>query len=226
MENLFSLINFEILGKLVVVFFLIIAALLLLILLIVYYTIKTGKILFPNLLLLLIDAFYTPLTILTSFLGLKEDLIDRIAVELRNAINYRDFENTSLKDRIVLAPQCMRALECRAVLDPKNGFRCRECGGCRLSTLVSICREVGVEIFIIPGGSFAKRILISKRPKAVLGIGCFPELYEGMLNAKIAGIPSQGVPLTHAGCVGTDVDLDEVLRRLFMGTEVVCPSME
>jgi len=78
---------------------------------------------------------------------------------------------------------------------------------------------LGIRVFVVPGGTFAKRVLISARPRAVVGVACYPNLHEGMLNAKLAGIPAQGVPLKKTGCINTIVDFDELLIKLFAGTD-------
>jgi hypothetical protein len=51
------------------------------------------------------------------------------------------------------------------------------------------------------------------RPKAVVGVACYSNLHEGMLNAKLMGVPAQGVPLTTTGCVNTTVDREEIIRK-------------
>jgi hypothetical protein len=153
---------------------------------------------------------------LLSFFQIDPTLIDRVSVEIGNALNYPDFVATKIEERVLLMPQCIRSTDCPAKLSPLDGINCMECGKCVIGELSVICKELGIRIYISPGGTFSKRILMYSRPKAVIGVACFPNLHEGRLNAKLAGVPAQGVPLTTAGCVNTSVDIEEIIDKCKM----------
>jgi len=164
---------------------------------------RTHRIIFPNLVLFLLSVFEEPLRRLLSFFHVDPTLVDRVSVEIGNAVNYPAFARTKLEERVLLLPQCIRSPDCPAKLSPLEGIKCVECGRCEIAKLSAVCKELGISLYISPGGTFAKRILMYNRGqvKAVVGVACYPNLHEGLLNVKLVGIPAQGVPLkTTGGC--------------------------
>jgi len=205
----------ETIGKIVILFTIAFVVLLALALFFCSFTLHTKKIIFPNFVLFIISLLYEPLRRLLSFFCVDPALIDRVSVEIRNALNYPDFAATSMEERVLLLPQCIRSAECPAKLNSVDGIQCMECGKCVIAELSAVSKELGIRMFISPGGTFTGRILMHSRPKAkaVVGIACYRNLHEGMLNAKLMGIPAQGVPLPTLGCVTSPVDYEETLKN-------------
>jgi len=206
----------EAVGKIAILLALAFVVLLALALFFCAFIFHTKRIIFPNLVLFMISLLYEPLRRLLSFFRVDPVLIDRVSVEIRNALNYPAFLVTELEDRVLLLPQCIRSTECPAKLSSLDGIKCMECGKCAIGELSVICKELGIRLYISPGGTFTGRIIIHSRPKAVVGVACYPNLYEGMLNAKLMGVPAQGVPLTTVGCVNTTVDCEEIINKCKM----------
>lgn len=206
----------EAIGRVIIILSMAFVVLILLALLFCSFTLRTKKIILPNFILFIITLLYEPLRRLLSFFRVDPSLIDRVSVEIRNALNYPDFAATSMEERVLLLPQCIRSTECPAKLNPVDGIHCVECGKCVIAELSAICKELGIRMYISPGGTFTARILIHSRPKAkaVVGVACYPNLHEGMLNAKLLGVAAQGVPLTTPGCVNTSVDHEEIINKL------------
>ncbi len=74
-------------------------------------------------------------------------------------------------------------------------------------------------MYVVPGGTFVRRIIEQSRPKAVLGVGCFADLIEGMKAAEMAGIIPQGVLLDTLGCIETVVQWNVLRQKLYLGLE-------
>lgn len=206
----------ETIGRLVVIFATVFVVLIVVALLFCAYTVHTKKIIFPNFLLFIISLLYEPLRRLLSFFHIDPALIDRVSVEIRNALNYPDFACTKLEERVLILPQCIRSTECPAKLSSVDGIHCIECGKCVIGELSASCKDLGIRMYISPGGTFTGRILMQSRAKALIGVACYPNLYEGGLNAKLAGVPAQGVPLTTPGCINTSVDYKEIINKCKM----------
>jgi len=115
---------------------------------------------------------------------------------------------------MVIMPQCLRDLECPAQLDPNLGLACKRCGRCVVDKIRGL--NGTNKIYISPGGTFSVRILETEQPRAVLGVACPRDLFEGMAVCHTLRIPVQGVTLLRYGCVATDVDLGEVTKTLLM----------
>lgn len=203
----------EAVGRIAILLAVAFAVLLALALFFSIFVLLTKRIIFPHLVLFMISLLYEPLRRLLLFFRVDPTLVDRVSVEIRNALNYPSYSATELEDRVLLLPQCMRSIECPAKLNPLDGIKCTACRKCEIGRLSAICKELGVRMYISPGGTFTKRILMYSRPKAVIGVSCYPNLNEGMLNANLMGVAAQGVPLTTPGCVNTAVDVEEIINK-------------
>ncbi len=208
----------ETLGRIIVTGIIVFVILILVALIFFVVIFFTRRVILPKIALFMITLMHEPLCRMLSFFGVDPTLVDRVSVEIGNAVNYPAFVSTKLEERALLMPQCVRSIDCPAKLSALEGIKCIECGKCEIAKLSAICRELGISLYISPGGTFTKRIILysAGRIKAVVGVACYPNLYEGMLNVKIAGIPAQGVPLKTTGCMNTTVDTQEIIAKCKM----------
>ncbi len=170
-----------------------------------------------RILLVISDLLYIPSKKTVSLLGGNDSMIDIVGIELRNMLLKKRFAEVPYKDRVVILPQCLRDLNCPAKFSSIEGARCTGCGKCKIFNISKKADELGYKgAYIAPGGGFVKRIIKKAKPKAVLGVGCPYEVNWGMLEISDKGLPCQGVILLGSGCVGTDVDLEEVFTVMEM----------
>jgi hypothetical protein len=113
--------------------------------------------------------------------------LDRTCIMLHNQLEFPAYAAVPVEKRVVILPQCLRHPDCPA-------------------------RQI--RVFISPGGTFAKRLLVSQQPVAVLGVACPNDLIQGLRATARLGIPAQGVALTKTGCVETEVNFELVKERL------------
>jgi len=140
-------------------------------------------------------------------MGVEETELLQLYVEAKNRSLFENFAATPYNERVVLLPQCLRAKDCPAELG-KYGYECRQCGKCDVSRIVELTKELGYKgVFILPGGSLAKKILSELKPKASLGVACFKELVLGSFLCEKMGVVGQGFALLKDGCINTLVDL-------------------
>jgi hypothetical protein len=207
---------FEILGMILTAFFLIVGLILLVAILLILYSVKTKKVLFPGFILFVLDFLYYPLKILTERIGLKKGYIDMISNDMRNFINYKELSKIPFEDRILLLPQCLRKRDCPAILDSMKGFKCKNCGRCGVGDLISFCDERNIRVFIVPGGSFVKKVIKLSKPKAIIGVGCHIELREASLVLDYLKIPGRGINLEKDGCIETKVNYEKIKKALII----------
>jgi len=125
------------------------------------------------------------------------------------------FSKTPLAGRLLIVPQCLRAVGACKAEERSMEYLCGRCGACKISKMADRVEELGcMGIRILKGGSAIGRILQDLAPAAVLGVACDLEGALGMLEADRRGMPVQFIPLLRDGCADTDVDLDEVLDTL------------
>ncbi|MEM0359744.1 MAG: DUF116 domain-containing protein [Candidatus Diapherotrites archaeon] len=148
-------------------------------------------------------------------LGLSERWINYTHVEVRNRLNELEYKNTPYNERILFLPHCLRnSKECKATYT-EEGLQCKGCGKCKLKDLIEMGKKRGYRAcFVCPGGSMVQALIEKYKPKAVLGVCCFVEAQIAFENLKGKGIGVQAVLLSKAGCVDTDINLEEVREKM------------
>jgi hypothetical protein len=68
----------------------------------------------------------------------------------------------------------------------------------------------GYDVYVVPGGACAERILKDGKYEGVVGVACGMELKMGLGPLRKLGIHGQGVILTKNGCVNTSLDLQNL----------------
>jgi len=132
--------------------------------------------------------------------------------------------NTS--ERILLLPHCLRKSETCQAKYTKHGLECCGCNPeCPVNRLSQAAVKLGYKgICVAPGGSLAVNYIKEIRPKAIVAVACQKELEEGIQDVRkmgsedISAIPIVVVPLSKDGCIDTEVDEEEALEMIALGS--------
>jgi hypothetical protein len=129
--------------------------------------------------------------------------------------------------RVVLLSQCLRPSQtCPGKFD-KKGLVCPEdCSeDCVLGRLRKSALGLGYSgVCIAAGGAMALRFVKEHNPQAIVAVACDKELEEGVCGVRemFEGgeeIPAVViVPLLKDGCVDTEVDEEQVLEAITLGS--------
>ncbi len=204
-------IPYELLGK-VFVYAAIVAFIgLMLALILGAYSFKQRKILFPNFVLFILYLFYSPAKWICGAFQIRETLVDEILIEVRNAVMRNAFIHNKGK-RVLFLPQCLRHGDCTAKCHPIFGYECKRCGKCSIGKISKAADDLGFTTFVVPGGSFIKKIIKQFKPSSCIGVACYTELSEAM--EEVSFMPVQGVCLLKDGCFETSVDVNEVIKTM------------
>lgn len=156
----------------------------------------------------ILDFFYLPIKyFFYKFSDPKK--LDKWMVSLKNIAHRNDFHKT--KNRIILAPHCMRSMDCPAH-STKEGIQCVSCGKCVFEKLGKDAQKYGYRLYIITGSSFVKHILHDETIDGALLIACDYELIKVMQALKGTKIVTYGISMLNDGCYNTEVDYDKVTR--------------
>ncbi len=206
---------YPIIGQIVVyLFFMFIIATIVIAMLALYYF-KTGRSPSPNILLsglLILEGHVKAFFRLT---GLDDSIIDNVVIQLQNKISLRQFNTHSPTKTAIFYPQCLRSIDCTAKLSPE-GIQCVNCGRCEMGAAKKIMEERGYNVFIVPGSSFIKRMILKYDIKAIVGIGCTSEIKSGLEFCHRFGLPAIGMVLDKDGCISTTLDWDVFYDTLDM----------
>ncbi|HOG74376.1 MAG TPA: DUF116 domain-containing protein [Methanofastidiosum sp.] len=207
---------FDILGLILTIILIVIGIILFIAAIFIAYSAKTKKVIFPGFILFVLDFLYYPLKTLTEKLGFRKGYIDILSNDMKNFVNYKGLSKIPFNERILLLPQCLRKMDCPATLSSLRGFECIKCGKCEIGDLIDFCDGMDLQVFIIPGGSFVKKIIKLTKPKAIIGVGCHIELREGSLVLDYLKVPGRGISLEKDGCIETKVDYEKIKKALLI----------
>lgn len=147
---------------------------------------------------------------LADAVTLVEDLIE---VQVANAVQRKAFEKAHRK--ALLLPHCARSRMDRQCMADFNSsvptYKCKACKDhCLINKATELGKAKGYDVYVVPGGSCAEKILREGKYEGVVGVACGMELKLGLDPLKKLGIPGQGVILTRNGCASTNLDLQNL----------------
>jgi len=153
---------------------------------------------------------------LATKVGVDEKELFQLYVETKNRSLIESFASTPYNQRIVLLPQCLRAKDCPAEIG-NYGYKCRQCGKCSVAKIMQLTKNLGYKgVFIMPGGSLARKIMLELKPKASLGVACYKELVMGSYLCEKVGVIGQGVELIKDGCINTIANMKSLTKAINM----------
>ena len=198
-------------GQLVVFLIVIIAILIIIFLILALFMAKKNQIKFPRFLLYIVDLLYSPLKTIAHFLNLDDHLIDDIAIKVRNDLNKEQYKKIPADKTLIFLPHCLRPKDCPATLQ-KEGLNCTECGLCSIGVIKKKAEPMGYKLYIVPGSSFVKKIVMENKFQSVLGVACHEDLNQMMM--LLSDFYPQGVLLEKTGCFETKVNVKKVFEKL------------
>ena len=198
-------------GQLVVFLIVIIAILIIIFLILALFMAKKNQIKFPRFLLYIVDLLYSPLKTIAHFLNLDDHLIDDIAIKVRNDLNKEQYRKIPADKTLIFLPHCLRHKDCPATLQ-KEGLNCTECGLCSIGVIKKKAEPMGYKLYIVPGSSFVKKIVMENKFQTVLGVACHEDLNQMMM--LLSDFYPQGVLLEKTGCFETKVNVKKVFEKI------------
>jgi hypothetical protein len=113
---------------------------------------------------------------LSEAITLVEDFL-----EVKNANNVQRERFEKAEKKALLIPHCARShmdRQCMADFNPEiPSYTCKGChDNCLVNEVVKLGKEKGYDVYVIPGGSCAEKILRDKKYNGVVGIACGSEL--------------------------------------------------
>ena len=150
---------------------------------------------------------------LGKLLDIDKERVEHSFIEVSNHLVRRKGIKVSPDRLLILTPHCIQQEACphKITRDVNN---CRSCGACQVGDLLEISRRYGVHFAVATGGTLARKIIKTIRPKAVLAIACERDLTSGIQDAfplPVIGILNER---PEGPCCNTRVDLAQVEAAL------------
>ncbi|MBW1734088.1 MAG: DUF116 domain-containing protein [Deltaproteobacteria bacterium] len=145
--------------------------------------------------------------------GISKDEIRRSFVAINNKLVLAEAKKVRPEEILILLPHCLQHHDC-TVRITGNVENCKECGKCRIKDLVELSRKYHVPAAVATGGTLARRIVVEKRPKVIVGVACERDLTSGIQDSY--PIPVFGVfnKRPFGPCYDTDVTLELVEKGI------------
>lgn len=208
-----------ILGTFLLTFIVIFVIIMAIVSVLLAYSFKTGKVLFPDLIVIGIMFCDGPIRAIFLLFNVDDSVIDRISIDMQNQAMWAKFIKIPFEKRAVFVPQCLRSVDCPARLSPE-GIQCKDCGRCEITKAKKAAEKLGYMFFVVPGSSFIIRMIRKYDPKAIIGVGCLCEVKDGLDLLNKNRIPAIGVVLDRSGCVNTILDWKKLYEIMESGKHI------
>lgn len=161
---------------------------------------------------LLIKFFLPLMVVVGSIFKVKKIRIERVFIDLNNAM-VRSLAVSGKKfrpDRIaILMPHCIQYDDCRIKVT-KDVMNCVSCGKCEIAELITISKKYDLKLFVLTGGTVARRKLKELRPDAAIAVACERDLTSGVQDAYPLPVLAVINKRPNGYCLQTGVDMDDV----------------
>lgn len=150
--------------------------------------------------------------------GIDRDLIQSSFIEVNNQLVLTKGLRVKPEQLLLLAPHCLQEYDCPHKITVDIA-KCRRCGGCVVSDLRDLGDRYGIRVAIATGGTLARKVVETYRPKAIVAIACERDLTSGIQDSN--PLPVLGVlnERPNGPCVNTSIDLVKVEKAIdnFLG---------
>jgi len=154
--------------------------------------------------------------------GVSKEKVQQSFIELNNHLVRSNHHRTRPNKLLILLPHCIQNFDCQIKITG-NIRNCKGCGKCEIKELIDLAEEHQIDIAVATGGTLARRIIVEKRPEAIVAVACELDLTTGIQDTY--PIPVIGIlnERPHGPCINTTADIQKVKKAIldFLGPERV-----
>jgi len=153
-----------------------------------------------------------------KLMGVSKVKVQQSFVELNNHLVRSNNRRSRPNRLLILLPHCIQNFDCQIKITG-NIENCKGCGKCEIKEMIELAKEFRIDIAVATGGTLARRIIVEKRPEAIVAVACELDLTTGIQDTY--PIPVIGIlnERPHGPCINTTADIQKVKRAIldFMG---------
>jgi len=148
--------------------------------------------------------------------GIPRDTIRQSFIAMNNSLVLSRRFRLKPDKIMILLPHCLQLAECDIKITGDIN-KCLRCGRCDIAGLADLAEKYRIDIFVVTGGTLARKVIREKRPKLVVAVACEGDLTSGIRDCY--PLPVLGIlnDRPHGPCFNTAVDtrkIDEALRMV------------
>ncbi|EAX48607.1 protein of unknown function DUF116 [Thermosinus carboxydivorans Nor1] len=160
-----------------------------------------------------INLLFPLATSIGRLFDINKERVERSFIEVSNHLVRKRAVKVQPEQLLILTPHCIQQEACPHKIT-RDVANCRACGACQVGDLLDLSRRYGVHLAVVTGGTLARKIIKTIRPKAVLAIACERDLTSGIQD--VFPLPVIGVLNERpcGPCCNTRVNLEVVEQAL------------
>ncbi len=157
-----------------------------------------------------INLLFPIATTIGKCFDVDKEKIERSFIEVSNHLVKQKMVKVAPDKLLILTPHCIQQENCPHKITGDAATNCKQCGGCQVGDLVKLSQKYGVHLAVVTGGTLARKVIKTLRPKAVLAIACERDLTSGIQD--VFPLPVIGVlnERPYGPCCNTRVDINKV----------------
>lgn len=158
---------------------------------------------------------------LCAICGISKEALAQSFIAVNNRLVRLKNKQCQSERLLLLLPHCLQWNSCPHKLD-SAAKGCLRCGGCQLGELLAIKEEYGIQLALATGGTLARKVINTLKPKCVVAVACERDLVSGIMETKPLAVYGVLNQRPHGPCFNTRVDLDQIREaiELFLQREV------
>ncbi len=151
-----------------------------------------------------------------------------ITILISNSIWRESFSRVPYNRRILILPQCLKSLNCKAEMD-EFGILCESCGACVIGPILEKAESLGYLTLVAEGSTIVTSLIEKDQVDAVIGVSCISALEKSFPYTASTAVPAIALPLVVDGCKSTSFDttwIDEYVEYIgnYSGEQDVKPN--
>lgn len=160
-----------------------------------------------------VNALFPIAIMLGRLLDIDKEQIERSFIEVSNQLVREKRIKVSAERLLLLLPHCLQLDTCPHKIT-RQVQNCRRCGRCQIGPLLTMAEQYGIHVAVVTGGTLARKVVQTVRPRAVLAVACERDLTSGIQD--IFPLPVVGIinERPEGPCLNTRVDLQAIEKNI------------
>ncbi|RQD77816.1 MAG: DUF116 domain-containing protein [Candidatus Syntrophonatronum acetioxidans] len=140
---------------------------------------------------------------------ITQDKIQRSFIELNNHLIRIRSIKVDPSELLLLLPHCLQSGSCPYRITSKVE-NCQKCGKCSISRFIELADKYGIKVKVVTGGTLAREMIKSLKPRAIIAVACERDLSSGILEANPLPVLGISNERPYGPCYNTRVDIKMV----------------
>jgi hypothetical protein len=160
-----------------------------------------------------VKVLFPLMIVVGKVLGISKQSIQQSFISINNQLVLAQLSEVAPDKMLLLMPHCLQFYDCKVKITG-NVENCRRCGKCPIKDLLALSHEYNVKLCVATGGTIARRIVVTHRPKVIIAVACERDLTSGIQDSY--PLPVYGIlnRRPHGPCFNTQVDMDRVRQAM------------